>query len=103
MTRQALVPSCVPLVVALALAGFLVSDGISAGPRVDVGTMSRSPVRTLSRASASSSLQASATYLFANPEVGGTVAEDFNGDGRPDLVQPGAILLGYGDGTFTAG
>ena len=103
MERRALVLSCVPLVLVLPLAGILVSDGISARPQMDVGTMVRSPVRTLSGASDSSSLQASVTYLFANPEVGGTAVEDFNGDGRPDLVQPGAILLGFGDGTFAPG
>lgn len=103
MASRALISSCAPWVGVLSLAGILVSDGLSARPQMDVGTMVRSPVRTLSSASASSSIQASATYLFANPEVGGTEVEDFNGDGRLDLVQPGAILLGFGDGTFAPG
>jgi hypothetical protein len=46
--------------------------------------------------------------LFLQPPAfactGQTVAADFNGDGKPDLVcQDGSVLLGNGDGTFKTG
>ena len=42
------------------------------------------------------------TPLYPNKpsNTGGAVAADFNGDGKPDLVIGGGLLLGNGDGTF---